>query len=99
MCEVIIIFLTGTGISGLVVEYIVAIDVTRVRFPADAFSICFLLLHNGSLQLRSWSDIKFIATLKWLVACGLLFFRSWVTFVNVYSSAQALTLAQPADLA
>ena len=28
-----------TGISGLVVEYIVAIDVTRVRFPADAF--CF----------------------------------------------------------
>ena len=28
------------GISGLVVEYIVAIDVTRVRFPADA--ICHL---------------------------------------------------------
>ena len=27
----------NTGISGLVVEYIVAIDVTRVRFPADAF--------------------------------------------------------------
>ena len=26
-----------TGISGLVVEYIVAIDVTRFRFPADAF--------------------------------------------------------------
>ena len=25
-----------TSISGLVVEYIVAIDVTRVRFPADA---------------------------------------------------------------
>ena len=25
-------------ISGLVVEYIVAIDVTRVRFPADALS-------------------------------------------------------------
>ena len=24
-------------ISGLVVEYIVAIDVTRVRFPADAY--------------------------------------------------------------
>ena len=31
------------SISGLVVEYIVAIDVTRVRSPADAFSI-----------LRSW---------------------------------------------
>jgi hypothetical protein len=27
------------GISGLVVEYIVAIDVTRVRFPADAICI------------------------------------------------------------
>ena len=27
-------------ISGLVVEYIVAIDVTRVRFLADAFSRC-----------------------------------------------------------
>ena len=31
----------GNGISGLVVEYIVAIDVTRVRFPADApFTRC-----------------------------------------------------------
>ena len=30
-----------TSISGLVVEYIVAIDVTRVRFPADA--ICPIL--------------------------------------------------------
>ena len=27
------------GISGLVVEYIVAIDVTRVRFPADALEL------------------------------------------------------------
>ena len=27
------------GISGLVVEYIVAIDVTRVRFPADAYTL------------------------------------------------------------
>ena len=26
------------SISGLVVEYIVAIDVTRVRFPADAIA-------------------------------------------------------------
>ena len=31
--------IVGRSISGLVVEYIVAIDVTRVRFPADAFSI------------------------------------------------------------
>ena len=28
-------------ISGLVVEYVVAIDVTRVRFPADAFDQFF----------------------------------------------------------
>ena len=28
-----------SSISGLVVEYIVAIDVTQVRFPADAFSL------------------------------------------------------------
>ena len=27
------------SISGLVVEYIVAIDVTRVRFPADALLV------------------------------------------------------------
>ena len=42
-----------TGISGLVVEYIVAIDVTRVRFPADAFSTWFVLLHTGPLDLSS----------------------------------------------
>ena len=29
-----------SGISGLVAEYIVAIDVTRVRFPADASNLC-----------------------------------------------------------
>ena len=29
------------SISGLVVEYIVAIDVTRVRFPADAVFFVF----------------------------------------------------------
>ena len=34
------------GISGLVVEYIVAIDVTRVRFPADA-----KVLHHGSMPI------------------------------------------------
>ena len=30
---------TASSISGLVVEYIVAIDVTRVRFPVDARSL------------------------------------------------------------
>ena len=34
------------SISGLVVEYIVAIDVTRVRFPADALFGCRTLLLN-----------------------------------------------------
>jgi hypothetical protein len=36
-------------ISGLVVEYIVAIDVTRVRFPADAFDKLFFwqFQHTG----------------------------------------------------
>ena len=29
--------ITPPSIGGLVAEYIVAIDVTRVRFPADAF--------------------------------------------------------------
>ena len=35
------------SISGLVVEYIVAIDVTRVRFPADALMVA----HGGGLVL------------------------------------------------
>jgi hypothetical protein len=33
----VLILKTSSSISGLVVEYIAAIDVTRVRFPADAF--------------------------------------------------------------
>ena len=40
-------------ISGLVVEYIVAIDVTRVRFPADA-SMCCAVRHV-SIVLGGWS--------------------------------------------
>ena len=35
-----------SSISGLVVEYIVAIDVARVRFPADALFECRTLLLN-----------------------------------------------------
>ena len=41
------------GISGLVVEYIVAIDVTQVRFPADAFEGAQLrssLANGGKLK-------------------------------------------------
>ena len=42
-----------SSISGLVVEYIVAIDVTRVRFPAHAcFTPCLVKGH--------WGIIKFI---------------------------------------
>ena len=37
------------SISGLVVEYIVAIDVTRVRFPADALFECCLVPCASSL--------------------------------------------------
>ena len=41
------------SISGLVVEYIVAIDVTRVRFPADASMRCTPL--HVSIALGGWS--------------------------------------------
>ena len=40
------------SISGLVVEYIVAIDVTQVRFPADAY------LQPGDLA-KSPGDLEF----------------------------------------
>ena len=42
----------GMSISGLVVEYIVAIDVTRVRFPADAliFVQNFQMSNSGTLR-------------------------------------------------
>ena len=36
-----------SGISGLVVEYIVAIDVTRARYPADALFVHILLVTSG----------------------------------------------------
>ena len=39
-----------TGISGLVVEYIVAIDVTRARFPADA-QVCGVQLFGAHHRL------------------------------------------------
>ena len=37
---------TRMSISGLVVEYIVAIDVTQVRFPADAQAKLATLVHE-----------------------------------------------------
>ena len=44
-------FVIHCSISGLVVEYIVAIDVTRVRFPADA--LLRLMRNLGDLSDRS----------------------------------------------
>ena len=35
--------LEDIGISGLVVDYTVAVDVSRARFPADAFCDCGLV--------------------------------------------------------
>ena len=37
--------------SGLVVEYIVAIDVTRVRFPADACWTVSVWIYNSPLNI------------------------------------------------
>ena len=44
-----------TSISGLVVEYIVAIDVTRVRFPADAFHHVFAHARARAMHLYGTS--------------------------------------------
>ena len=45
--------LVCNSISGLVVEYIVALDVTRVRFPADAFGgHCFSTLLPSLERVR-----------------------------------------------
>ena len=45
-----------SSISGLVVEYIVAIDVTRARFPADAFDVLLFrihfCIHGAMIQMR-----------------------------------------------
>ena len=46
------------SISGLVAEYIVAIDVTRVRFPADAFlfSLLRFSLNSVASSIRIFFD-------------------------------------------
>ena len=45
-----------SSISGLVVEYIVAIDVTRVRFPADAFLKTLVVTELNPQQLNLNKD-------------------------------------------
>ena len=43
LCYYLLIAELDKSISGLVAEYIVAIDVTRARFPADALLLLFVL--------------------------------------------------------
>ena len=54
------------SISGLVAEYIVAIDVTRVRFPADA-----CLGSMGSLRLaivvRALGPVVWVQAREWSI--------------------------------
>ena len=45
-----------SSISGLVVEYIVAIDVTRVRFPADALLSFTFELRCNSFRDKKWTE-------------------------------------------
>jgi hypothetical protein len=52
------------SISGLVVEYIVAIDVTRVRFPADAICCVFPADVLGNCHAPSKCDKDTLA--EWL---------------------------------
>ena len=49
--------LAMSGISGLVEEYIVAINVTRVRFPADAYVIDMWML-EGRKHNRERSNLS-----------------------------------------
>ena len=62
------------SISGLVVEYIVAIDVTRVRFPADAWWQHHAALPAADGKSRAGFSLQ-AATLwpghpKWARPCG-----------------------------
>ena len=47
---------TLVSISGLVVEYIVAIDMTRARFPADA-SLSTLVPEDAQCQNQSGTEM------------------------------------------
>ena len=63
-----------SSISGLVVEYIVAIDVTRVRFPADAWWQHHAALPAADGKSRAGFSLQ-AATLwpgqqKWARPCG-----------------------------
>ena len=52
-----------SGNSGLVAEYIVAIDVTRVRFPADAYEVKGGMCSSPSIAPKSmarWQSISLV---------------------------------------
>ena len=55
MCEVLIVSLC---ICGLVVEYLVAIEVTRVQFPANA--VLSLFTHLETFRLKKFLIMNFL---------------------------------------
>lgn len=56
----------STGICGLVVEFIVAIDETRVRFPADAL---FIFINKSSqIHRLFYSNLKRVDASSRLIA-------------------------------
>ena len=57
---------TCTSISGLVVEYIVAIDVTRIRFPADVcVPFCSSPLPKSCVLVRNRHAKKFAQCIEY----------------------------------
>ena len=54
------------SISGLVVEYIVAIDVTWVRFPADAFFHELLLSIEKFMRTKPQNAFQIVLPMVWL---------------------------------
>ena len=60
------------SISGLVVEYIAAIDVTRVRFPADALSHATAKYgqhtwrREACMQMRQGKDVVVVGCTKYV---------------------------------
>ena len=59
--------MSHVSISGLVVEYIVAIDVARARPPADAFVVWW---HVVSIQ-------SLMSLQQWVHLLGVYFSRPW----------------------
>ena len=59
------------SISGLVVEYIVAIDVTRVRFPADARFLCVAsVISDGQGETQKLTHLHTVSVTVAILAQG-----------------------------